>query len=213
MSIEEEFIWFKDLDNVYDSQGNITIEALQKLLDYRHNLLNLLHNKKIDTLLVGHKTFLYMKQNKLKKIKKAHGELNLIFNYIYFMGIIERKISYERELNEYGFASETHLFNKLLAPRLQRDKVLKRFFVECPHLEVQEINSLPNNTIEIIYTKYQNHPFYMSKKEFLNIYNMKKLKHINCLQIKEKDTTMDPLYYPYINFFEPLKIFYQVKQF
>ena len=129
------------------------------------------------------------------------------------MGIIERKISYERELKEYEFSSDTHLFNKLLSPRLQRDKVLKRFFIECSHLEIEELNELPNNTIEIIYKKYQNHPFYMSKKEFLSVYSMKKLKNLNCLQIKEKKTTKNPLYHPYINFFQPLRIHYQVKQF
>lgn len=78
----------------------VNAENYNKLIEYRMNKFEELEKGKINLLQFAERNFQFLRQNRLKPVPKAYDKKSLIYNYLYWMIYIERKISIEKQLIE-----------------------------------------------------------------------------------------------------------------
>lgn len=154
-------------------------DVIKKICDYRISLLNLLIKKKISPYIFGHKTYLYLRQNKIKYRKKSSSVEDYLINYFYFLSKIERKLAYERDLVQYDLHCKDLLFKKTLYPIEQRDKMVKKLFIVYGDMiKIESIVLVRETIVQINTITYPDFSFYITKNT---------LKELMDLQLKTFD--------------------------
>lgn len=156
-------------------------EIIKNICDYRLDLINLLLKKKIHPSIFGHKTYLYLRQNKIKYIKKASSQEDYIINYFYFLSKIERKLAYERDLIPYELNCKNFLIKKTMHPIEQRDKMIKKLFISYDGLlDVESVILVREDIIQINTKTYPEFAIYITKNtmKYLLQLNLKSFEGI-----------------------------------
>lgn len=136
----------------------------QELLNFRVELFDQYEKNKISPEDFGNRSFNYLRQNRIKFVKKAHGLEDIVLNYHYWSSRIERGVSVERELERYGVASEELLNKKLFMLVKRRDQMVRRLLLEClEEVEVEYCNLVHEDLVEIKILEYKL-PFYCGKE-------------------------------------------------
>jgi len=139
-------------------------EDFDKIINFKIESYDLFLKGKIDPVEFGYKTYFFLRQNRMKPIKKPHDLQSIVFNYFYWLARIERNITAERVLAQYKVDSIDKL-NEINFKYLRRtDQMVRRILYECSdEVNIETIKLVINDIVEIKF-KEINFPFYVKKE-------------------------------------------------
>lgn len=167
-----------------------TLQKLEELRAYRKDLFSKLLSKKLSLEDFANFGFMFLQQQKIKPIAKAHDPASVILNYYYWLIQIERKVAVERQLIKLGVGS-WEKFQALAEVYIKRrDQMVRRLIWEL-EVPVKETYLVFEDTIEIMLESGE--PLF-SSKESLN-----KIK----VRVAKIQGSSIPYYMPILNLRHP----------
>ena len=144
--------------------------VLDDLLEYRAMLDEQLLKNKISPINYAYRTYFYFRQNRLKFIKKAHDINSIIFNYIFWLSRIERRVMVERELYEIdpGISSMERLDEINFFFNRRRNQMVRRLLVEFEdEIEILYVKLVHQDSVELkVAIQDREMIFYANKEVF-----------------------------------------------
>lgn len=138
-------------------------EDFDLVLKFKIEQYQLFLKNKVNPIDYGYKTYFFLRQNRLKAIKKPHDLKSIIFNYFYWVAKIERNITAERELAKYGVASVDKLNEINFRFIARRDQMVRRILYECvDQVKIESMKLIIHNIVEIKFEEFD-FPFYVSQ--------------------------------------------------
>ena len=126
-----------------------TLQKLEEIRAYRRDLFDKLLAKKLTVEDFANSGFMFLQQNKIKPIAKAHDVASVLLNYYYWAMQIERKVAVERQLIKLGVGS-WEKFQQLAEVYIKRrDQMVRRLIWELNH-PVKDSYMVFDDTIELI---------------------------------------------------------------
>lgn len=113
-------------------------EAWKKVLDKKLSLDDFVYA-----------SFNYLQQQRYKPFVKAHDRESILFNYLYWIIHIERKILIEKKLIEMNLGSEEMLNKVLIIHTKRRDQMVRRLLTESGE-KVKKAYLVFKDTVEIV---------------------------------------------------------------
>lgn len=142
------------------------ITTLDDLIKFREDLFSSFKNKKVDWYFFASRTYFFYKQNHIKIKKMAYEEEDILFNYFYWCGQIERNVGCEIKLSTMDLDNEDLLNNKINKFIKRRDFMVKRLLIEAKMLnKITNVFIVAPNIVEI-HMKNYNFPIYCSADNF-----------------------------------------------
>lgn len=124
-------------------------EKLDRIKNYRKDLFDKLLQGKMNIEEFANASFMFLIQNKIKPIAKAHDKSSILLNYYYWIIQIERKVAVERQLIKLEVGSWGH-FQRLADVYLRRrDQMVRRLIWELEE-NVEDAYMVFDDTIEIL---------------------------------------------------------------
>jgi hypothetical protein len=124
-------------------------ECYADLKKYREEAWKKVLEKKISQDDFVYTSFNYIQQKRYKPFVKAHDRESILFNYIYWVIQIERKILIEKQLIEQELG-DMDLFNKVMFMHIKRrDQMVRRILTEKKE-KIKRANIVFSDTVEIV---------------------------------------------------------------
>lgn len=178
----------------------ITKNALLNLIAFRNELdINLIKGK-ISPINYAYRTYFFIRQNRLKFVKKAHDLESVVFNYLFWLSRIERRVMIERELFSINpsIASADKLDEINFFFNRRKNQMVRRLLVEFEdQIKIEKAQIIFQDVVELIvnFGEYTI-PLYVNK-DILD-----RLK----IEVQPINKSVKDFYLPFIFFDLPLKI-------
>ena len=145
-------------------------QILDDLLSYRNRLDEQLLKGKISPINYSYRTYFYFRQQRLKFVKKAHDINSIIFNYIFWLSRVERRVMVERELYEIdpAISSMERLEEINFFFNRRRNQMVRRLLVEFEdEIEILSAKIVHQDSVELkLWIKEKELIFYANKEVF-----------------------------------------------
>lgn len=175
-------------------------ETISDLISFRNELDANLLKRKISAINYSYRTYFYIRQNRLKFIKKAHDVYSVLFNYLFWLSRIERRVMIERELHliSPSIASSDKLEEINFFFNRRKNQMARRLFVEFEDIiKIHKAQLIFQDVVELT----------ISIDEFeLSLYVNKEVLDRLKIEVLPLNKSSRDFYLPFIFFDLPLEI-------
>lgn len=106
------------------------LENYRQIKEFRADLFSKLLSKKITIEEFANASYMFLLQNKIRPVAKAHDHYAVLCNYYYWLILIERRAATERRLMSQGLGSEQTFRELTDVYAKRRDQMVRRLLWE-----------------------------------------------------------------------------------
>lgn len=175
-------------------------QVLSDLIGFREGLDTDLLKGKLSPINYAYRTYFYFRQNRLKFEKKAHDLNSVVFNYLFWLARIERRVMIERELFSINpiIASAEKLEEINFFFNRRKNQMVRRLIVEfSDEISIEKAQLVFHDIVEleINFGDYK-----------MNLYVNKEVLDRLKIDVKPLNKGSREFYLPYLFFDIPLRI-------